>query len=123
MIKKGIGSYFTLGEYKEINKEKVKKVDGIIKIGMSGTMCTMGAWGKYQRKFEICEFIGNTYGVFFVKDGQYCIDTFDELYKYNTCEELLFDWLDTLIEYDEATGENMWSEEIAFIKELKGGGC
>ena len=118
MIKIGqTGSYFTMGEYKAERKEK------LIKIGQTGSYTTLGAWERYQREFEICEFIGNTYGVFFVKDGQYCIDTFDELYKYNTCEELLFDWLDTLIEYDEATGENMWSEEIAFIKELKGGGC
>ena len=120
MIKKGIGSMFTMGEYNEEFKS-VKEVEGMKSIGMSGFVTTLGAWGRYKKKIDICEFIGNTYGVFFTEDGQYCIDNFDEVFKYNTCDELLFDWLDTLIESDEATGENMWTEEIEFIKELKGG--
>ena len=49
MIKKGIGSYFTLGEYKEINKEKVKKVDGIIKIGIYRQYL----WGILRKRWTI----------------------------------------------------------------------
>ena len=120
MIKKGIGSMFTMGEYNEEFKS-VKEVEGMKSIGMSGFVTTLGAWGKYQRKYEICVDIGTTYGMFFMEDGKYCIDNYDEIFKYNTCDELLFDWLDTLIEDDEATGENIWVNEIEFIKELKGG--
>ena len=116
MITKGqTGSMFNLGEYEMERRNRINAMD----IGMSGTICTLGAWGRHKKKLDLCKEIGNEFGMFFVENGKYYIDNFDEVFKYNTCNELLFDWLDTLIESDEATGTDTWKDAIEFIKNLQ----
>ena len=122
MIKKGIGSMFTMKEYNEEFKS-VKEVEGMKSIGMSGFVTTLGAWGRYKKKLDICEEIGEYIGMFYMEDGKYYIDNFEELFEYNTCEELLFDWLGTIKESEEAIGDGTWLEAIQFIEKLKRGEC
>lgn len=66
-------------------------------------------------KFEVCEEIGHWYGRYFTEDIYLCVDTGDRVYKYETAEEFLIDWLDTLVDEDKATKRNTWSDVIEFI--------
>ena len=58
-----------------------------------------------MNKFEVCEEIGWWYGTYFTEDIYLCIDNGKHVFKYETADELLIDWLDTLILEDKATGK------------------
>lgn len=66
-------------------------------------------------KFEVCEEIGNWYGRYFTEDIYLCIDNGDKVFKYATADELLIDWLDTLIEESKADKKIIWDDVIEFI--------
>lgn len=66
-------------------------------------------------KFELCEEIGNWYGKFFTEDVYLCIDNGDKVFKYATAEELLADWVDTLIAECKAARKDFWGDAIEFI--------
>ena len=59
--------------------------------------------------------IGNWFGDYTFEDGKYKIDNGEEVFEYSSADECLFDWLPTLVESDEDTGENMWADAIEFI--------
>ena len=67
-------------------------------------------------KREVCEEIGFWYGEFFTEDIYLCINNGQHVFKYETEDALLIDWLDTLIEEDKATGRPTWADVIEFIK-------
>lgn len=67
-------------------------------------------------KFEVCEEIGCWFGEYFTEDIYLCIDTGTKVYKYSTADELLADWLDTLIEHDRDLKKPFWSDVIEFIQ-------
>ena len=67
-------------------------------------------------KKEMCKEIGNWFGDFFEEEGKLCIDNGEEIFRYNTEDELLADWLITLVESDKATGEDAWKDMITFIE-------
>ena len=69
-----------------------------------------------MNKYELCKEIGNWFGEFFEADGKLCIDNQEGIFKYNNEDELLIDWLDTLIEADNETNENDFVDAIAFIQ-------
>lgn len=64
-----------------------------------------------QEKINLCQEIGNYYGCYFEENGQLCVDSDIRVFCYNTADELLSDWVDTLIE--DRCGE--WEKEILFI--------
>ncbi len=59
--------------------------------------------------------IGNWFGDYIFEDGKYKINNGEEVFEYSSADECLFDWLPTLVESDEDTGENMWADAIEFI--------
>ena len=68
-------------------------------------------------KRDLCEEIGNFFGMFFEDiAGQLVIDTGEQEYVYRDENELLEDWLSTLIEADEETGDDYWSDAIEYIQ-------
>lgn len=69
-----------------------------------------------MNKYELCKEIGNWFGDFFKENGKLCIDNHEKIFKYNTEDELLIDWLDTLIEADKATGDDYFVDVITFIQ-------
>ena len=77
-----------------------------------------------ERKIKLLKEIGYWYGAQFIIGNKiYCADKYYESYNYNTVNEALKDWLDTLIESNqELTNkglELLWSkEEIDLIKNL-----
>lgn len=73
-----------------------------------------------KEKRKLCEEIGNFFGEFKESDGQLCIDNGEKVFRYNTPDELLIDWLDTLIEnHHDMQGSgnpgDSWEKEILFI--------
>ena len=65
-----------------------------------------------SRKEELAKTIGGFYAAYL---GPYQIEGHDgRLYQYGTADELLADWLDTLVE-DTLSGGSNWEEEIKFI--------
>ena len=77
-----------------------------------------------ERKIELLKQIGYWYGAeFIIGNKTYCKDEYYESYTYNTVDEALKDWLDTLEESNENCRcdncELLWSkEEIELIKNL-----
>ena len=68
-------------------------------------------------KRDICEEIGNFFGTFYEDlSGFLVIDDGETDHLYSSEDELLKDWLHTLIESDEATGDDYWSDIIEYIK-------
>lgn len=68
-------------------------------------------------KRDICEEIGNYFGTFYEDvAGFLVIDTGDQEYSYRDEDELLTDWLPTLKEADEDTGDNYWIDIIEYIE-------
>ena len=70
-----------------------------------------------QEKINLCYEIGHFFGCYFEENGQMCIDNGDEVFRYNTPDELLADWVETLIQSHIAPEgfSNNWEKEILFI--------
>ena len=68
-----------------------------------------------MNKFEVCEEIGNWYGKYLTEDIYLCIDNGQNVFKYETADALLIDWVDTLIAENKATGKDFWGDVIEFI--------
>lgn len=65
-----------------------------------------------RRKEELAKEIGDFYATYL---GPYQIEGHDgKLYRYETVDELLKDWLNTLVE-DSVSGGANWEKEICFI--------
>ena len=70
-------------------------------------------------KRDICEEIGNSFGEFYEDvSGILTIDAYDEIYTYNSEDELLKDSLPKLQKEDTETGDDTWSEIIEYISDL-----
>lgn len=70
-------------------------------------------------KREICEEIGNAFGDFYEDiSGFLVIDNGEQEFRYNNEDDLLKDWLPTLEEADEDTGDDFWADIIEYIKDL-----
>jgi hypothetical protein len=68
-------------------------------------------------KHDLCEEIGNYFGTFYEDvAGFLVIDTGDQEHSYRDEDELLTDWLPTLKEADEDTGDDYWSDIIEYIE-------
>jgi hypothetical protein len=68
-------------------------------------------------KRDICEEIGNYFGIFYEDIGGFLIiDVGDKEYSYRDEDELLRNWLPKLQEDDIETGEGTWSEIIEYIQ-------
>lgn len=66
-------------------------------------------------KRELCKEIGNHFGAYEeCENGEMTVDTGDSVLKYKNADEMLFDWVDTLVEAHKA-GEGNWEKEILFI--------
>lgn len=64
--------------------------------------------------------VGNWYGDFWIENGKYMINNRERIFCYDTPEEGLIDWLETMIESNEDEDVLTWGEEeIAFVKALK----
>ena len=69
-------------------------------------------------KRDICEEIGGFFGDFYEDiAGFLVIDDGETDHVYADEDELLKDWLPTLIEADEATQDDYWAEVIDYIRE------
>ena len=76
-------------------------------------------------KQKLCKEIGSFFGDYFEKNGQLCIDNGEKIFRYNTADDLLKDWVDTLVENQNDTVDNpssdyyaindSWEKEIVFI--------
>lgn len=76
-------------------------------------------------KREVCKEIGSFFGEYFEENGQLCIDNFERVFRYDTEDALLADWVDTLVESHRDTADNPkseireindgWEKEILFI--------
>ena len=77
------------------------------------------AYKSSMNNLELCEEIGSFFGDYYVDSyGRLTIDTGDEIHTYNSAEELLKDWADTLIESDEAQQDDYWADVIDYIRDL-----
>lgn len=71
-----------------------------------------------MNKMELCKKIGSFFGDFFVDSEKLCIDNGESIFRYGTPEDLLKDWLDTLIMHQHDTlgdPSGCWEQEIVFI--------
>ena len=72
---------------------------------------------SYKR--DLCEEIGGFFGDFYVDiSGLLVIDNGKEEFTYQNEDELLRDWLPTLIESDEATQDDYWADAIDYIRDM-----
>ena len=70
-------------------------------------------------KLDVCAEIGNTFGDFYIDvSGILTIDTYTEIYTYNSEDELLKDWLPRLQSEDAESGDDQWAEIIEYILDL-----
>ena len=71
-----------------------------------------------MNKDRLCKEIGQCFGEYYEQYGKYYIDNGDEVFTYKTQEDLLADWVDTLIYQhiasEGAVGAN-WEKEVRFI--------
>lgn len=73
-----------------------------------------------NEKIKLCQQIGNFFGRYFEENGQLCIDNEEKVFTYNSADELLIDWVDTLVENHRDTfaygsPNDSWEKEIVFI--------
>lgn len=71
-----------------------------------------------MNKLELAKDIGNFFGKYFEENNQYCIDNYAEIFRYDTLDELLTDWVDTLVCHQRNTESDSfgnWEKEIIFI--------
>lgn len=68
-------------------------------------------------KQELAQEIGNFFGTYFLQDGQFCIDNYDTVYRYDSVDALLTDWVNSLVEHqnDNPDLSGYWEAEIDFI--------
>lgn len=76
-------------------------------------------------KRKLCKEIGDFFGNYFEENNQYCIDNGLEVFRYDSTDDLLKDWVSTLIENQHDTSDNpgsayrvvndSWEQEIVFI--------
>lgn len=77
----------------------------------------------FMDKIAVCKEIGNYFGDYFEENNQFCISNHDEVFRYNSPDELLKDWLDTILEnhidnfHIDKYGQECdgWEEEVQFI--------
>jgi hypothetical protein len=70
-------------------------------------------------KRDICEEIGNYFGTFYEDiAGFLVIDDGITEHIYTDEDTLLKDWLPTLQEADEDTGDDFWADVIEYISDL-----
>ena len=70
-------------------------------------------------KRDICSEIGNFFGTFYEDvAGFLVVDTGETDHVYADEDELLKDWLPTLEEADEETGDEYWADIIEYIRDL-----
>lgn len=70
-------------------------------------------------KRSICEEIGNFFGEFYEDvAGFLVIDTGETDHVYADENALLKDWLPTLKEADEDTGDDTWADIIEYIEDM-----
>ena len=50
-----------------------------------------------MNKYNLCKTIGDFFGDYFEENNQFCIDNGEEVFRYNTRDELLKRWVDTLV--------------------------
>ena len=68
-------------------------------------------------KKELCEEIGNFFGTYYEDiAGFLVIDDGETEHIYSDEDELLKDWLPTLIESDEDTQDDYWTDAINYIR-------
>lgn len=71
-----------------------------------------------MNKTELCAKIGEFFGSYFEEDGKLCIDNGEEVFRYDTADELLADWVKTLVMHQhDCFGDSSgnWEKEIVFI--------
>ena len=71
-----------------------------------------------MNKFDLCKEIGGFFGDFFIDSEKLCIDNGEEVFRYDTPDDLLKDWIDTLIMHQHDTfgdPSGNWEKEIVFI--------
>ena len=69
-------------------------------------------------KRDLCEEIGNFFGTFYEDvAGLLVIDDGETDHLYSSEDELLKDWLPTLKEADEETGDEFWADVIEYIED------
>lgn len=68
-------------------------------------------------KHVLAKEIGNFFGTYFEENGQFCIDNYDSVFRYDTVDALLIDWVNSLIEnqYDNEDLAGYWDKEVEFI--------
>lgn len=65
--------------------------------------------------------VGNWYGSYREENGKIILNNYERDFIYNTPEEGLIDWLDTMLDSNEEEDVETWSkEEIAFVQALGG---
>lgn len=65
--------------------------------------------------------VGNWYGGFRIENGKYILNNHEQDFCYDTPEQGLIDWLDTMYDSNEDEDVQTWSdEEIAFVEALGG---
>ncbi len=73
-----------------------------------------------MNKYELCKEIGQCFGKYWIEGERYYIDNGDDLFRYKNPEELLADWVETLIHQhidSEGDAGANWEEEVRFIYE------
>lgn len=65
-------------------------------------------------KLQIAEDIGNHYGRYMFQGGLYCVDNYDTVFRYEAVDDLLVDWIDTMVD-ERVCGGCGWNGEISYI--------
>ena len=80
---------------------------------------TNATYKPSMNNLELCEEIGDFFGEFYHdSNGRLVIDNGDQVYTYNTAEELLKDWVDTLRESDATQQDDYWADVVEYILTL-----
>lgn len=71
-----------------------------------------------MNKASLCKDIGEFFGNYFEEDGKICIDNGEEIFQYDTPDELLKGWVETLVWHQHDTfgdPSGNWEDAIVFI--------
>lgn len=72
------------------------------------------------RAEELLKEVGDWYGSFRMENGKYILNNREKDFVYDTPEEGLIDWLDTMYDSNEDEDVETWSkEELEFVESLK----
>ena len=68
-------------------------------------------------KYELAKEIGNFFGTYFEQNGKFCINNYDDIFRYDSVDALLTDWVNSLVEHqnDNPDLSGYWESEIEFI--------